>query len=277
VHPHFPRNHNLLFASLTSIALLTLVACGSGTRTAHPKPSSAGNTSSISTSSPTSTALSTKRDAAVGGDELATHVTRAISMAGSARFAILDAATAGTGAFDLRSGFRMSYKVNEPDQTRVIAIPGGLYLSNGGLVHGRPWVYFNGRTESKSYRETQGALLRDVTSVDPLMQAKAWHSVGWFTVIGSSSVRGVPTTEYYGAVWTKHYIAVYPPLARRQLSDLVKDVQVWVFLDANDLPVRVRTVIHHQNSDDALETTYSSWGKPVRVVVPVRSLVAIVR
>jgi hypothetical protein len=271
---YLPRRRGLAAVSAISIAVIALAGCGGGSPSTRSTPTSSSPTSSA-TASPTPTALTTEKNSSVGGDELSAHVAAAVVKAGSGRFETVEMSGEGAGAFTLRSGLRMSYTINDHGAIKIVAVPAGVYVNDGETHFGKHWGYYGTRAKSKANRNAEGMLLRDVASLDPLIQAMAWHAVGNFTVTGNPNVAGTPTTEYYGSIRPSDYIAVYPALARGQLKNLVKDVQVWVSLDANDLPIRIRTATHYANSeDDTLDTKYDAWGKAVKVVEPKGSDVA---
>ncbi len=256
-------------AALTSgvASLVALAACSGSTDAPLLDSGTASAPLTSATGSPSGAA------GELPGAQVAQRVRQAMTDAGSARFSLQSSTTSGQdadGAINLLGGStRVSFNFTDgSDRLRVIALPGILYADVGEVVDGRHWLAVRaGATDPVS--STMAPLLSYMTSsADVSGQATSWTAAA-FTASGTTTISGVPVTEYDATIPQAAVRAGLPPQFRDVMKkDVTGDSHLRLWLDRSDRPVKLVTSGSYDHRADLVTVTYSDWGSAPKVTAP---------
>jgi hypothetical protein len=106
-------------------------------------------------------------------------------------------------------------------------------------------------------------------SADISSQAGSWSAAGAFSRTDTTTIGGVPVTEYDATIPRSAVQANLPPQFREVMQkDITGDSQLRLWLDAQGRPLQLITSGSYDNKPDLVTVKYTDWGAAPAVSAP---------
>jgi hypothetical protein len=161
-----------------------------------------------------------------------------------------------------------------------VITPTAIYIKLGLLTQAlhstKPWIEMSLSSLNKSSGLDLGSLINQMETSSPLAQTELMAGATNVRTVGTSTVDGVPVTEYAGSYSTSAALAKLPADVRGQLSQALQKVginsaQFKAWIDGEH---QVRKEIVTEDASALTETitlTVPSINQPVTISVPAAS------
>jgi hypothetical protein len=152
--------------------------------------------------------------------------------------------------------------------TMYMELPKGLVQTQ------QPWIKFDPRGTDPVSKALAGIVSQEQQSTNPVQAISQLTDAGTITSKSSDTLNGASTTRYMIRVDTKKLLnskAITPQL-KQQLSSVAgslpptMDYMMW--LNSQNLPVKLTTSETIANQPINVTVTYSDWGQPVTITPP---------
>jgi hypothetical protein len=158
-----------------------------------------------------------------------------------------------------------------------IITPQAVYIKLGMLTQAlhttKPWIEMPLSALNKSTGMNLSSLINQMQESSPLTQTQLLAGATNVRTVGTSTLNGVPVTEYTGSYAMSAALARLPADLRGQLSQLVQkvgitEVQFQVWIDGQHQLRKMIATEHGSALTETITMTVTSINQPVTISVP---------
>ena len=164
-----------------------------------------------------------------------------------------------------------------------IVTPATIYLKWGFLTQTlhltRPWLSIPVSAMSKSSGVNFGQLFSQVSSSGPLSESQLLGGAASVRKVGSTTIGGVPVTEYSGTLPLSKGIQFLTGSARTQMAQAITEAgfttaTFTAWIDAEHTVRKAIVTEYGKTMDETITTTITSIDKPLSISLPTASQTA---
>jgi hypothetical protein len=268
--------------------LVAIVACAAAVTIAGCKPGILGSASSSATPSPgTGAASSGTGQSALSAAKTMTALARNARGVRSFAATLQIHSTGSAGHVSgilteqTRPSFLVDVRTRQPAGLEAVLTSNTAYLRIGALTQtaGRPWVAVPNSGLANGSNASVAPMIQQMQGSNPLAQAQMFPAAMNVREIGTSTINGVPTTQYAGSYSLAAGLAqlaqgLRAPVRSGMMSSGITSTKFTVWVDAKHQVRKMSLVEFGRSTRVEIVLVIVSVNQPVQIKIPPASQVA---